>query len=225
MRLLVIEDNRDHAANLADFFEPIGYGLDFAYSGAAGLELAVKSDFDLIILDVNLGDMNGFEVCRQLRAQHSINTPILFLTARDGLDDKLEGFSCGASDYLVKPFSMLELQARINAQAKRPAPIDQSVLTVGGLSLDLTTHRCWRDAKAISLNPSEYLLLKLLMQASPGVVSRQHISETLWSDEPPDSDVIRIHIYQLRGKIDKPFDCALIRTVHGVGYRLCESGD
>jgi DNA-binding response OmpR family regulator len=234
MNILVIEDNRDIAANIADYLEPMGHTLDFASTGTAGLALATAhlsgqstaAGFDVIVLDVMLPGMNGFELCQQLRQQWGVTTPVLMLTARDQLDDKLEGFSAGADDYLVKPFSIKELEARLNALVKRG--VQRSALTnlaVDNLTYTVDTRQAQRAGVNLELNPVQRRLLELLMRNSHRVVTREELEQHVWGDSPPDNDILRTHIYALRMIVDKPFTEKLIHTVHGIGYRLCAQGD
>ncbi|ALO46855.1 response regulator transcription factor [Pseudohongiella spirulinae] len=226
MNILIVEDNRDIAENIADYLEPLGYTLDFAVTGRGGLELATRNRYDVIVLDVMLPGMDGFAVCRALRDQSSAGPPILMLTARDQLDDKLQGFAAGADDYLVKPFSIRELEARLNALVNRHQRREGSdVLTVGPLSFDLETLHAQREGVALELNPIQRKLLQILMRNSHRVVTRDELEQQVWGDDPPDKDILRTHIYALRAVIDKPFSEKLLQTVHGTGYRLAQPAE
>ncbi len=221
--MLVIEDNRDIAENIADFFEPQGHSLDFATNGEQGLQMALDGDFDVIVLDLMLPRMDGFTVCRNLRQAHNA-TPVLMLTARDQLDDKLQGFEEGADDYLVKPFSVKELEARVKALLKRMQQFGQHPqLQVADLVFDSNTQEIMRAGQSIDLNPTQKKILLYLLQHSPNVVKRGELENLIWGEDPPDNDVLRTHIYSLRTLIDKPFDNPLLHTVHGVGYRLAQT--
>ena len=221
--MLVIEDNRDIAENIADFFEPQGHLLDFATNGEQGLQMALDGDFDVIVLDLMLPRMDGFTVCRNLRQAHNA-TPVLMLTARDQLDDKLQGFEEGADDYLVKPFSVKELEARVKALLKRMQQFGQHPqLQVADLVFDSNTQEITRARQSIDLNPTQKKILLYLLQHSPNVVKRGELENLIWGEDPPDNDVLRTHIYSLRTLIDKPFDNPLLHTVHGVGYRLAQT--
>ncbi len=222
MRVLVIEDNRDIAANIGDYLEEQGNEVDFAGDGVTGLHLAVSQDFDLIVLDLNLPGMDGLEVCRRLREEAQKSTPVLMLTARDTLDQKLAGFDSGADDYLVKPFALQELGARISALARRQKPPENRVLTVSDLEFDLDTLTVRRAGKTLAVNPTALRILQLLMEASPAVVTRSEMETRVWGEELPDSDSLRVHIHSLRQVIDKPFDRPLIHTRHGIGYRIAD---
>lgn len=221
MNILVVEDNQDIAENIADYFEPLGHTLDFAINGKCGLDMAVSGRFDIIILDVMLPGMNGMEVCRRLREEHQITTPVLMLTARDQLDDKIEGFHCGADDYMVKPYSVKELEVRLQALYRRSQPVSR-LLRVADLQFDLDTWQVSRQGVMLDLNPIQRTALELLMKKSPGIVTREELENHIWQEHIPDKDLLRSHIYSLRNTIDKPFDVKLLHTVYGTGYRLCE---
>ena len=222
MRVLIIEDNPDIAANLGDYLEDHGHTVDFAGDGITGLHLAVVNDFDSIVLDLALPGMDGLEVCRKLRSEAGKDTPVLMLTARDRLEDKLAGFDTGADDYLVKPFELQEVEARLKVLAGRGRRHQRRELKVGDLVYNLDTLSVSRQGKEIYLNPIGLKLLQCLMEASPNVVSRSELEMEVWGEEMPDSDSLRVHIHSLRSAIDKPFGSNLIQTRHGIGYRLVE---
>ncbi len=222
MRILVIEDNRDIAANLGDYLEDRGHTVDFAADGVTGLHLAVVNDFDAIVLDLNLPGMDGLEVCRKLRQDARKQTPVLMLTARDALEQKLAGFESGADDYLVKPFALQEVEARLAVIQRRGKGASPRVLKVGDLEYNLDTLEVIRQGRSINLNPTALKILQCLMEASPAVVTRQDLETRVWGEELPDSDSLRVHIHGLRAALDKPFDRPLIHTRHGIGYRLAE---
>lgn len=223
MRILIVEDNPDIAANLGDFLEDHGHTVDFAGDGVTGLHLAVVNDFDAIVLDLALPGMDGLELCRKLRTDAGKDTPVLMLTARDRLQDKLAGFETGADDYLVKPFELQEVEARLNVLASRGRRRVRRELKVGDLVFNLDTLSVNRAGQEIYLNPIGLKLLQTLMEASPNVVSRNDLEMQVWGEEMPDSDSLRVHIHSLRSVIDKPFDSSMIQTRHGIGYRLVES--
>ena len=222
LRILVIEDNVDIAENIGDYLESQGHILDFAMDGIGGLHLALTQEYDVIILDIMLPGMDGITLCKKLREEGGIQIPILMLTARDTLSDKLEGFEAGADDYLIKPFALQELEARIKALTKRAAVSEKMVLRVADLELDTGSMKVSRAGNPIVLNKACLKILQMLMQAYPNVISRNEIENSLWGDMPPGSDSLRSHIYLLRRAIDKPFDKPLLETVHGVGYRLVD---
>ncbi len=220
MRILVVEDNSDIAANLGDYLEDRGHTVDFAADGLTGLHLAVVNDFDAIVLDLNLPGMDGLEVCRKLRQDARKQTPVLMLTARDALDQKLAGFESGADDYLVKPFALQEVEVRLNVLARRGKGSTLRQLQVGDLEFDLDTLEVRRQGRLLQLNPTALKILQALMEASPAVVTRQDLETRVWGEELPDSDSLRVHIHGLRAAVDKPFDVPLIQTRHGIGYRI-----
>lgn len=224
MRILVIEDNRDILANVLDYLELKGYVVDCAQDGLSGLHLAATERYDLIVLDIMLPGIDGLQVCKRLREDAGRDTPIIMLTARDALDDRLKGLGAGADDYLVKPFALSELVARIEAVLRRSQGSRKSRLQVGDLQYDLDTLQATRAGQALRLNPIGHKLLAILMQRSPAVVRREQLEEALWGNDVPDSDSLRSHIHQLRQVLDKPFATPLLHTVHGVGFRLAESG-
>jgi len=225
LRILIVEDNIDIAENIADFLEIQGHLLDFAMDGIGGLHLALTQDYDAIILDIMLPGMDGLAFCRKLREEGAKQTPVLMLTARDTLSDKLEGFEAGADDYLVKPFELEELSARILSLVRRTDHAMNKTIRVGELEIDLGKMRVIRAGRLIELNRVCLKILTMLMRASPNVVSRKEIENALWGDMPPGSDALRSHIYTLRRAIDKPFKRHLIQTVHGMGYKLVDSSD
>lgn len=222
MRILVIEDNSDIAANIGDFLEDKGHVVDFAGDGVTGLHLAVVNDFDVIVLDLMLPGMDGLDVCRKLREEARKDTPVLMLTARDTLDQKLSGFERGADDYMVKPFALQELEARLQVLHRRGRAKRDRVLKIADLEFNLDTLTVVRAGQQVNLNPTGLKLLQRLMEASPWVVSREELELRVWGEELPDSDSLRVHIHSLRSAIDKPFDTPLIQTRHGIGYRLVD---
>ncbi|MBK8068657.1 MAG: response regulator transcription factor [Rhodanobacteraceae bacterium] len=222
MRILVIEDNPDIASNIGDYLSDRGNVVDFAGDGITGLHLAVVNDYECIVLDLMLPGMDGLEVCRKLRQEARKHTPVLMLTARDALPQKLAGFETGADDYMVKPFALQELEARIQVLVRRSKPQQARVLQVADLSYNLDTLVVGRQGKNIQLNPIALKILQCLMEASPSVVTRQELEMRVWGEELPDSDSLRVHIHTLRAAIDKPFDKPLIQTRHGIGYRLVD---
>ena len=222
MRILVIEDNRDILANILDYLELKGFTLDCAQDGLSGMHLALTQPYDLIVLDIMLPGMDGYQLCQKLRQEADNNTPIIMLTARDALDDRLKGLHAGADDYLVKPFALSELVARIEAVLRRSSGANKRVLEVADLRYNLETLEVSRAGQSLKLNPIGLKLLATLMQRSPAVVRREALEEALWGDDIPDSDSLRSHIHQLRQSIDKPFAITLLHTVHGVGFRLAD---
>ncbi|MDH3536068.1 MAG: response regulator transcription factor [Gammaproteobacteria bacterium] len=221
MKILVIEDDADIASNIGQYFEDRGHRLDYAYSGTHGLKLATSERFDLIILDLMLPGKDGITVCREIREQAWQDTPILMLTARDTVDDKISGFEAGTDDYLVKPFSLRELEMRVHALNRRGQGKQQAaVIRIGNLELNSDTLQVSRDEQPIRLKPKAFRILEYLMRHANRVISRGELIEHIWPDDPPEGDPLRVHIHSLRAKIDKPFGNELLHTVHGVGYRI-----
>ncbi|WP_298183654.1 response regulator transcription factor [uncultured Pseudomonas sp.] len=223
MRILVIEDNRDILANVLDYLQLKGFTVDCAQDGLSGLHLASSGHYDLIVLDIMLPGIDGYQVCKRLREDGHNEVPILMLTARDALDDRLQGLNVGADDYLIKPFALSELVARIEAILRRSQGSRKRQLKVADLLYDLDTLHVSRAGQPLKLNPIGLKLLAVLMQKSPAVIRREALEEALWGDDSPDSDSLRSHIHQLRQVLDKPFATPLLHTLHGVGYRLAES--
>ncbi len=222
MHILVIEDNSDIAANIGDYLADKGHIVDFAADGVTGLHLAIVNDFDAIVLDLTLPGMDGLDVCRKLRGEARKQTPILMLTARDALEQKLVGFDSGADDYMVKPFALQELEARLAVLARRGRGPKSRQLKVDDLEYNLDTLVVTRGGKLLQLNPTGLKLLQCLMEASPSVVTRRELEMRVWGEELPDSDSLRVHIHGLRAAIDKPFGKPLIHTRHGIGYCLID---
>ena len=220
MKILLVEDNKDIAGVIFDFFEIHGHQLDYAVDGNQGFDLARKHHYDVIILDVMLPAISGLEVCSNLRSE-GVDTPILMLTARDQNADILEGFKRGVDDYLVKPFDLKILEARILAlYRRRQGSTAQSTIQFGELSLDMANHTLTRKDCNFQLNQTLFNIMKMLMLRAPKMVSREELLSLVWQDDLPDTDILRSHIYQLRNKIDKPFGYAYIRTIPKVGYHL-----
>lgn len=224
MKVLIVEDNNDLAANLGDFLELQGHLVDFAKDGVSGLQMASTMDFDAIVLDIMLPGISGLEVCNQLRKIVKKATPILMLTAKDTVEDKLVGFDCGADDYLVKPFSLREVNARILALGRRANnAVVQEVLQVADLQLDMGTLTAKRNEDIIKLTPLELRILEILLRKSPNLVTRKSLEKEIWGDFPPDSDTLRTHIHGLRTAIDKDYQTKLLHTVRGQGFRIADT--
>lgn len=220
MKILIVEDNTDIAANIVDYFEDRDHIVDYAGDGITGLHLAVTNDFDVIVLDLMLPGMDGLDLCKKLRTEAKKNTPIIMLTARDTLEQKLEGFEFGADDYMVKPFSLRELEARIAVLGSRKKQKADRLLKVDDLEFDMNNLIVKRAGETLKMNPTGLKLLQALMEASPHVVTREELEIKVWGEEMPDSDSLRVHIHSLRATIDKPFDKPLIHTRHGIGYHI-----
>ena len=217
--VLVVEDHADLAETVGEYLTANGYQVDYAADGLIAVHLASQNAYDIIVLDIMLPGMDGISVCRHLREVAAVATPIIMLTAKDQLDSKLEGFSAGADDYLVKPFDLPELQARIDALLRR----DRGLATryqVADLVLDTETLEVTRAGDPLMLPRICFDILKTLMRDHPKVVTRAALEQELWGDDPPDSDALRSHFYNLRQIVDRPFAHALIETLPGRGYRL-----
>lgn len=218
--ILLVEDNTDLASNIIDYLEALGHRLHYAADGEAGLREALVSPVDIVLLDLALPNRDGLSVCAEIRRRADRRVPILMLTARDTLDDKLAGFANGADDYLVKPFPLAELAARVVALAQRPQLGQLHRFSVGPLTIDRQARVATRDGRPLRLSPLLWKLLLLLAESWPDPVSRDEATLRLWGDEPPSSDSLRAHLHLLRQVVDKPFDLPLIETVHSVGFRL-----
>ncbi len=219
--ILLIEDNRDVAQAVGDSLERYGYSIDYATDGISGLHLAVTHSYDVVVIDLILPGMDGLDICRKLRGDAKKSTPILMLTGRDTLEDKLSGLEAGADDYLVKPFEQRELEARLRALIRRNRQqVSTLVLKVGDLVLDTATFRVTRAGQELDVSPIGLKVLAILMRESPRVVSRSAIEREIWGDTLPDSDTLRSHLYNLRRVIDKPFAHPLLHTIHSAGYRI-----
>jgi len=221
VRVLVIEDDIDIAKNICDFLEQRGHSVDYAADGVTGLHRAVTDSFDAVLLDVALPGMSGLDVCRKLRSEARNDTPILMLTARDRLEDKLAGFESGADDYLVKPFALREVEARLRALTLRHSGrVVTRVLVVGGLRFDPQTQTLTRDGEVIKLPPKCVRLIEFMMQHPGRVFSRADLEVAVWGDTLESGETLRAHMYLLRRALAGPEQSGYIETVHGLGYRL-----
>ena len=222
MHILVVEDEQRLAFLLRRVLLEERHTVDLAYDGQTGLDLALSDTYDVVILDVMLPGLDGLEVCRQMRAEH-IMTPVLMLTARGAVEDRVVGLNVGADDYLVKPFAMEELLARINALLRRRDRRFDEIpqLSAGDLTLDLVRHEARRAGRVIELTAKEFALLEYLMRHPGQVLTRTQIIDAVWRyDLEALSNVVDIYIHYLREKIDHGFSHALIKTVRGVGYKI-----
>nr|WP_301300193.1 response regulator transcription factor [Pseudomonas chlororaphis] len=216
--MLLVEDNLDLANTVIEYLEITGIVCDHASNGQTGLNLALSQHYDVILLDIMLPRLDGQQLCKQLREQGK-QTPILMLTSLDALPDKLASFAMGADDYLVKPFELAELVARIRALSLRRSG-QASRLQVADLTMDLSTRKVSRAGQELHLSPTCWTLLECLMRASPEPVGRERLEATVWGDEPPDSNTLKVHMHRLRKAVDKDFSQALIHTISGVGVQL-----
>lgn len=219
-RVLLVEDDLDVAAGIGDYLEAHGLRVEFAANAGEARARVADADFDLFVLDVNLPGMDGIALCRELKQGRAMATPAIFLTARGGLPDKLLGFAAGAVDYMVKPFAPAELLARIRAICAHACATIGPGLVVEGYSLDTLGGLLSHEGRQLQLHAFGLAILKRLMQAHPRSVSRQSLSDGLWGAEPPESEPLRAHIYQLRQAMLERFGEAPIHTVRGIGYRF-----
>ena len=221
--VLLIEDQHDIAANIWDFLERRGYVVDHAADGATGLMHASRGRFDVIVLDLGLPRLDGIELCRRLRAAGN-NTPVLMLTARDTLEDKLLGYAEGADDYVVKPFHLKELEARIRVLS-RERMTDSTELVVGPLRLNVPAMMAYREGKRVLLTRTQAAVLAMLIQRSPGVVTHIELADYLWEGRDHGIAALHNHVYALRALVDKPFKYKMVQSVHGIGYRVIAPHD
>jgi DNA-binding response OmpR family regulator len=222
MRILLIEDSKDLALNISEYFESKGHIMDYSADGLTAVNLLQTQDYDVVVLDIMLPGMDGFTLCQKFRQEMQKDTPVIMLTAKDTENDKLEGFNSGADDYLIKPFSLPELDARLNALTRRNRNLllNSKKLRVDDLVYDQKTLELYRNDKKIFLKPVPKKILVYLMRNSHRVVTRREIEQEIWGDNPPNSEVMRTHIYTIRHAIEKQGLNILLHTIHGVGYRL-----
>lgn len=224
MRLLVIDDEEELAHSLRRGLEADGFAVDLAFAGNDGLWLATTNDYDAIVLDIMLPEINGFELCRRLREQENW-TPVLMLTAKEDQLDEAEALDTGADDYLRKPFSHVVLVARLRALLRRGRSARPANIVAGDLRLDPADRRCWRGPTLIELTTREFAVLEYLISNKGTVVSKQQVIDHVWDGEfAGDHNIVEVYVGHLRKKIDEPFDRSAIITVRGSGYRLAEDG-
>lgn len=220
LTLLLVEDDLDVAAGIGDYLSVHGVQVDYAGGVGEARARVLEGHFDLLLLDVNLPDGDGYALCRELKTEWGLEQPILFLTASGELDARLQGFAAGAVDYISKPFAPAELLARVRAIATHMPAGAGARLQVGGYSLDLRRRLLSRGDGHLRLHASAFVLLRALMQAWPGSVGREALCAALWPEQPPDSDPLRSHVYQLRRTLQGRFGQPLVATVRGIGYRF-----
>ena len=221
MHLLIVEDNRAIAANLYDYLESQGHRIDVVHDGVKGFLLATRQRFDAILLDLGLPKMDGMALCRKLREESDVDTPILMLSARDTLKEKLAGFQSGADDYLVKPFALEEVAARLAALHKRRSgQISGRLVEAGPLAFNPKDKSLRFAGAEVALTPKCMRLIEMLMREAGRLCSRQELEIELWGEEQDSSDRLRHHMHLLRGALQKSGGWDPIRTVHGIGYRL-----
>lgn len=220
IKLLLIEDNKDIAGIIFDFFEKQTFILDYADNGELGITLAQENHFDIIILDLMLPRIDGLTVCKKLREQ-GILTPILMLTSLDNKNDILDAFISGVDDYLTKPFDLEILHARIKALIKRSqGNLQKNDIIFGSLKINQNKRLAYRENQKLNLNPSTYLILELLGRKAPNVVTKLEIAQRLWGEDIENLDALRSHIYLLRNQLDKPFAIPMLTTVPKIGFKL-----
>ena len=220
LRILLIEDQVELAASIVDFLEGHGHRLDYASDGRRGLDLALESTYDIVLLDLRLPQLDGLTVCRRIREEAEGYLPILMLTARDTLNDKISGFDSGADDYLTKPFVLEELLLRCNALGRRGQGFHPQTLQVGELEIHRRQRIATRAGKQLNLHHTPFDILVALAEAYPAVITRSELVNRIWGDGRPTSDALATHIYTLRLALDRPFELPMLKTLHGVGFRL-----
>jgi len=226
MKILLVEDNRDLALNITEFFESKDYIVDYAADGPTAMNLLRSEVYDVVVLDIMLPGMDGFSICEKLRDSNSVDSPVIMLTARDREQDKLKGFSVGADDYMIKPFSLPELEARLLALVRRThhSVLGHENLVVADLVYNPDTMSFKRGDVSLALKPVPRKILVMLMKKANRVVTRQEIEREIWHDNPPDSEVLRSHIYAIRSELNKDSSTNLLHTIRGAGYILGETG-
>jgi len=222
MRILIVEDEIKLANAIKRALELQNYAVDVAYDGEAGLDLAIGESFDLIILDLMLPKIDGLEICRRLRKE-GVSTPVLILTAKGQVTDKVKGLDVGADDYMIKPFSFEELFARVRALVRRASKTGDPILKAADLSLDPVSFKVKRAGKLIELSTKEFSILEYLLRYKNAVVTKDQLINHIWNyDADVLPNTVEVHIKHLREKIDDPFKIQLIRTVRGFGYEIRE---
>ncbi|MFQ1063049.1 response regulator transcription factor [Bordetella trematum] len=219
-QLLLVDDDSANAESLGDYLAGLGFEIDFAHSGQACIELVLRGAYDAIIMDMMMPGLDGVATCQRLRQRHGRHIPILFLSASDALQDKIEGFRAGADDYLVKPAHPEELRWRLQAILRRVQAGGSAQQTLGELVIDARMQQVYRNGIPIALTQTPFRLFQALADAAPRALTKAQLENLLWEQATPTSLPLRTHIYRLRQAIDAPFERALLRTVHGVGYRL-----
>ncbi|MCY9802871.1 response regulator transcription factor [Vibrio scophthalmi] len=220
MKILIVDDSHNVAETIADYLELEGMIIDCAYHGEAALKLVAEQHYDVIIMDIMMPKIDGISAVKILRQEQFCNTPILFLTAKDSLDDKVAAFEAGGDDYLLKPFAMQELSLRVKALASRGPRQDIGQLSFADITVNTQTDEVRRAGVVIKLSRIQRKILKELLRHAPAIVSRQELTDSVWGDDEPSSDALRSHIYGLRSALDKGFEQSRLETIHGQGYRI-----
>ena len=218
--VLLVEDTQAIATEVYDFLEAQGMVVDYAATGRQGVALALQAPYDVVVLDVMLPDISGIEVCELIKRQCDPEPPVIMLTARDSIEDKSHGFEAGADDYLTKPFALVELHLRCKALARRQQLHLSQETTIGDLVVNEKQQKAARQNIPLKMSQTDFAILMLLVKAYPNAVSRQQVVNKIWGEESPDSDVLRSHVYTLRQALDKPFDSPMLKTIHGIGFKL-----
>ncbi len=218
LNVLLVEDDFDLAETVIDYLELEDISCDYASNGIAGLQLIEKNAYAVILLDINMPGLDGYSLCQKVR-HAGIETPVLMLTARDQLTDKLDGFAAGTDDYLVKPFALQELVVRIQALAKRRSG-QTRILRYADLEMNLTEHVVKRAEQELKLSPTGWKLMETLLRSAPEAVSRQQLIATVWGEDSPDSDSLKVHLFHLRKALDAPFAEPLLQTIAGHGFAI-----
>lgn len=219
-RILLIEDNHAIAKQIVDFLQYQSWSIDYAANGKLGVKLALENSFDMIILDLNLPDVDGLQVCEQIKQQGKTNTPILMLTARDAYEDKVKGFGQGADDYLTKPFDLRELVLRCEALTRRPTLHQEYIINQGRLSLNTRSHEAVWNEHVITTTRIGFNILRKLIEEHPYPVSRSELIDCIWKDDPPESNALKSHIYTLRKACEKVTGKSILVTISNIGYKL-----
>lgn len=220
MHILIVDDTHSVAETIADYLELEGMTIDFAYHGEAALQLVQDNHYDAIIMDIMMPKMDGITAVRKLREELFCNTPIIFLTAKDQLEDKIASFKAGGDDYLVKPFALEELSLRLQALSHRGVRQNIGHLSFADISVDVKSGQVNCAGKNIKVSPIQLTILKVLLKKAPNIVSRQEVIQAIWGDESPSSDALRSHVYSLRTKLAEGQNESRLETIHGQGFRL-----
>ncbi|WP_068546103.1 response regulator transcription factor [Thalassotalea crassostreae] len=220
MDVLIVEDNFNIAESIGDYLLLYDVMVDFAYNGESALELVADNSYDVIVMDIMMPKLDGIRTVSHIRQVLQCNTPIIFLTAKDTIEDKLTAFKSGGDDYLVKPFSLDELYVRLLALSSRGGRTDIGKLTYKDLEFDVQTGELTRDGNPIKLSNLQLKIVSELMRSAPNIVSKSKLSSAVWGDDSPDTDALRSHMYVIRNAIDKKFTENRVETVHGKGYRI-----
>jgi len=220
LHILIVDDTYSVSETIADYLELEGMTVDFAYHGEGALQLVEDNHYDAIIMDIMMPKMDGITAVKKLREELFCNTPIIFLTAKDQIEDKMASFKAGGDDYLVKPFALEELSLRIHALTLRGARQDVGQLTFADIQVDVKSGEVSCAGSTIKVSPIQLTILKVLIKKAPNIATRQEVNQAIWGDQPPSSDALRSHIYSLRNKLSEGQNHSRLETIHGQGFRL-----